>query len=212
MGMYLVLLGAPGAGKGTQAQRLSAELEIPTISTGNILRAAIKDQTPLGIQIESLMGGGKLIPDEIIMEIIAVRLTEPDCVNGFILDGIPRTIGQAEALEHLGIPINHVMSIEISDEEVERRMSGRRVCTGCGASYHIVANPSKLEGICDTCGASLMQREDDAPETVRTRLKIYHEATSPLKAFYAERNVLSSVENQSDIGAVTASILAALRG
>ena len=152
MGMKLILLGAPGAGKGTQAEVLSAKLNIPTISTGNILRAAIKDGTPTGLKAKSYMDNGQLVPDEVIIAIVAERLAQEDCANGFILDGMPRTLPQAEALDKAGVKLDHVLSIEISDEEIEQRMSGRRVCAQCGASYHIVARPTKVEGVCDSCG------------------------------------------------------------
>ena len=159
MGMKLIMLGAPGAGKGTQAEILSAKLGIPTISTGNILRAAIKDGTPIGLQAKSYMDAGKLVPDEVIIGIVAERLAQPDCASGFILDGVPRTIGQAEALDQAGVTFDHVLSIEISDAEIEERMEGRRVCSACGAPYHIHAKPPKQEGICDSCGGVLMQRD-----------------------------------------------------
>ena len=181
MGMKLIMLGAPGAGKGTQAEILSAKLGIPTISTGNILRAAIKDGTPIGLQAKSYMDAGKLVPDEVIIGIVAERLAQPDCASGFILDGVPRTIGQAEALDQAGVTFDHVLSIEISDAEIEERMEGRRVCSTCGAPYHIHAKPPKQEGICDSCGGVLMQRDDDRPETVRHRLEVYHSETEPLK-------------------------------
>ena len=181
--MKLILLGAPGAGKGTQADILCKELEIPTISTGNILRAAIKDGTPTGLKAKSYMDAGQLVPDDVIIGIITERVTQEDCRNGYILDGVPRTIAQAEALEKAGIVFDDVVSIEISDEKIMERMSGRRVCEACGASYHLVAVPPKAEGVCDKCGGKLIQRKDDAPETVKARLEVYHRETEPLKAF-----------------------------
>ena len=207
MGMKLILLGAPGAGKGTQAEILSDKLGIPTISTGNILRAAMKEGTPLGQQVKSYMDSGKLVPDELIIGIVAERLEQPDCSEGYILDGVPRTIGQAEALDASGVTFDHVLSIEISDAEIEERMSGRRVCQSCGAPYHVKAKPPKVEGVCDSCGGKLIQRKDDAPETVKTRLEVYHRETAPLIDFYKERGVLKSVENQSSVEATTKAIL-----
>ena len=209
--MKLILLGAPGAGKGTQAERLCKELNIPTISTGNILRAAIKNGTPTGMKAKSFMDAGQLVPDEVIIGIITERLAETDCAGGYILDGVPRTIAQAEALEKAGIIFDAVVSIEISDEAIMERMSGRRVCESCGASYHVVAVPPKQEGVCDNCGGALVQRKDDAPETVKARLEVYHRETEPLKDFYAQRGLLKSVENQPTVEATTAAILQALR-
>ena len=210
MGMKLILLGAPGAGKGTQAEILSAKLSIPTISTGNILRAAIKDGTAIGLEAKSYMDAGKLVPDSVIIGIIAERLEQPDCANGFILDGVPRTIGQAEAMDAAGITFDHVLSIEISDHEIEERMGGRRVCQSCGAPYHIKAHPPKKEGVCDTCGGTLVQRDDDKLETVRHRLEVYHSETEPLKGFYENKGILVSVDNQPTIEATTKVIAEAL--
>lgn len=210
MGMKLILLGAPGAGKGTQAEILSAKLGIPTISTGNILRAAIKDQTPIGMEAKSYMDAGKLVPDAVIIGIVAQRLEQPDCQAGFILDGVPRTIGQAEALDAAGVTFDHVLSIEISDEEIEERMAGRRVCHDCGAPYHLKAKPPKQEGVCDSCGGPLIQRDDDKPETVHHRLEVYHAETEPLKGYYQEKGILSPVANQSTIEATTEVIMEAL--
>ena len=209
--MKLILLGAPGAGKGTQAERLCKELNIPTISTGNILRAAIKNGTPTGMKAKSFMDAGQLVPDEVIIGIITERLAESDCANGYILDGVPRTIAQAEAMEKAGITFDAVVSIEISDETIMERMSGRRVCESCGASYHVVAVPPRQEGVCDNCGGALVQRKDDAPETVKARLEVYHRETEPLKDFYAQRGLLKSVENQSTVEATTEAILRTLR-
>ena len=208
--MNLILLGAPGAGKGTQAERLCKELNIPTISTGNILRAAIKNGTPTGLKAKSFMDAGKLVPDEVIIDIITEKLAEDDCKNGFILDGVPRTIAQAEAMEKAGIKIDAVVSIEIADSEIMERMSGRRVCENCGASYHLVAVPPKQDGVCDSCGGKLVQRKDDAPETVKARLEVYHKETEPLKDFYAQRGLLKSVENQPTVAETTQAILRAL--
>ena len=208
--MKLILLGAPGAGKGTQAERLCKQLNIPTISTGNILRAAIKDGTPTGLKAKSYMGAGKLVPDEVIIGIITERLAQEDCRNGYILDGVPRTIAQAEAMEKAGITFDAVISIEIADETIMQRMSGRRVCESCGASYHLVAVPPKTPGVCDNCGGKLVQRKDDAPETVKARLEVYHQETEPLKAFYKQRGLLKPVENQSTVEGTTEAILRAL--
>lgn len=208
--MKLILLGAPGAGKGTQAERLCKHLEIPTISTGNILRAAIKNGTPTGLKAKSFMDAGALVPDEVIIGIITERLAEDDCKSGFILDGVPRTIAQAEAMERSGITFDAVVSIEISDETIMERMSGRRVCESCGASYHLVAVPPKTPGVCDSCGGKLVQRKDDAPETVKARLEVYHKETEPLKDFYAKRGLLKSVENQPSVEETSQAILHAL--
>ena len=172
--MKLVLLGAPGAGKGTQAEILSRKLNIPTISTGNILRAAMKNGTPVGLKAKSYVESGKLVPDDVIIGIVCERLAEPDCANGYILDGMPRTIPQAEALEQHGIDVDTALSIEIADETIIERMSGRRTCKDCSATFHIVSNPPKVEGKCDLCGGELTIRKDDAPETVKARLDVYH--------------------------------------
>ena len=208
--MKLILLGAPGAGKGTQAEIISKKLNIPTISTGNILRAAVKNGTPTGLKAKAFMDAGKLVPDEVIIGIITERLAEDDCKNGYILDGVPRTIAQAEAMEKAGINFDAVVSIEVADEVIMERMSGRRVCESCGASYHLVAVPPKVAGVCDSCGGKLVQRKDDAPETVKDRLAVYHKETEPLKDFYAQRGLLKSVENQPSVEATTAAILKAL--
>ncbi|WP_294856672.1 adenylate kinase [Oscillibacter sp.] len=208
--MKLILLGAPGAGKGTQAEILCKEFSIPTISTGSILRAAVKNGTPTGLKAKSFMDAGKLVPDEVIIGVISDRLAEPDCANGYILDGVPRTIAQAEALEKAGIYFDHVISIEISDEEIEKRMAGRRVCEQCSASFHVVAVPPKQEGICDKCGGKLSRRHDDDPEVVEQRLVVYHKETEPLKDFYRSRGVLEYVENQPTVAGTSQAILHAL--
>ena len=209
--MNLILLGAPGAGKGTQAAILAKELNIPTISTGNILRAAVASGSELGKQAKACMESGALVSDEIIIGIIRDRLAEPDCANGYILDGVPRTIPQAEALEENGIKFDHVVSMEIADEAIMERMSGRRVCPKCGASYHITAVPPKKEGVCDECGSELITRKDDAPETVKSRLAVYHKETEPLKEFYRSRGVLYPVEDQGSVEATSAAILKVLK-
>ena len=208
--MKLIMFGAPGAGKGTQAAILSERLDVPTISTGNILRAAVKNGTPVGLQARSYMDAGKLVPDQVIIGIIAERLAEPDCRKGYILDGVPRTIAQAEALEKAGITFDAVVSIEISEEEILRRMSGRRVCGACGASYNVEFLPPRTAGICDNCGGKLIQRKDDTPETVRERLKVYHTETEPLADFYAARGLLRSVQSTDTKEGTTQAILAVL--
>ena len=208
--MRLILLGAPGAGKGTQAEILSKRLGIPTISTGNILREAIRNRTETGLKAKAFMDQGKLVPDEVIIGIVRDRLAEPDCANGYILDGMPRTIPQAEALEQHGIDVDTALSIEIADETIIERMSGRRTCKDCSATFHIVSNPPKVEGKCDFCGGELTIRKDDAPETVKARLDVYHAETEPLKDFYAQRGKLVKVDNQPTIEATTAAIEKAL--
>ncbi|MCI8681106.1 MAG: adenylate kinase [Oscillospiraceae bacterium] len=208
--MKLILLGAPGAGKGTQAEILCKKLGIPTISTGNILRAAIKEGTPTGLKAKSYIDAGKLVPDEVIIGIVHERLAQDDCKSGYILDGVPRTIAQAEALEKAGIGFDAVVSIEISEEEILRRMNGRRVCEACGSSYNVVSIPPRVEGICDNCGGKLIQRKDDTPETVRERLKVYHTETEPLVDFYAARGLLRPVRSDDTKEGTTQAILAAL--
>ena len=208
--MKLILLGAPGAGKGTQAEILSRKLAIPAISTGNILRAAIKNGTEIGKMAQKFIDGGKLVPDDVIIGIVRERLADPDCANGFILDGFPRTIPQAEALENAGIDIDAAVSIEVSDETIVERMSGRRVCRECGATYHVVTKPPRKEGVCDLCGGELIIRADDTPETVKARLPVYHTETEPLTAFYAERGKLRLVNNASTIEGTTEEIFKAL--
>ena len=205
--MNLILLGAPGAGKGTQAELLIEKLGIPSISTGNMLREAIANGTETGLKAKSYMDNGLLVPDEVILGIVAERVAQPDCARGFILDGVPRTLAQAEALEAKGVRIDHVVSIEIDDAVIEGRMTGRRVCTKCGASYHIVANPTKIEGKCDLCGAEVAIRKDDTPETVQKRLAVYHAQTEVLKDFYGERNLLRLVEGNQAITKITDEIL-----
>ncbi len=208
--MKLILLGAPGAGKGTQAELLSRQLNIPTISTGNILREAIRNQTPTGLKAKALMDAGELVPDEVILGIVEERLSRADCANGYILDGAVRTIGQAEALEARGIHMDAVVSIEVDDAVIEARMTGRRVCPKCGASYHVVAHPPKQEGVCDQCGEQLVIRKDDAPETVRQRLSVFHEQTEALKGYYEKLGKLKLVEGNQPIEDANRDILAAL--
>lgn len=205
--MKIILLGAPGAGKGTQAEIISGKLNIPTISTGNILRAAVKAGTPIGLQAKSYMDAGKLVPDEVIIGIIEERLAQSDCANGFILDGVPRTIAQAEALEQHGIRFDAVLSLEIADSVIEERMTGRRTCHTCGATYHVKAAPPKQEGICDKCGGELEQRKDDQPETVKHRLEVYHSETEPLKDYYQAHGVLVTVPDMGGIEETNAKIM-----
>ncbi len=209
--MKLILLGAPGAGKGTQAEILSKKWGIPTISTGNILRAAMKNGTPVGLKAKEYVESGKLVPDDVIIGIVKERLAEPDCANGYILDGMPRTIPQAEALEQNGIDIDAAVSIEIEDEVIEKRMTGRRTCLNCGATYHVESKPPKVEGVCDLCGEKLTIRKDDSAETVRDRLAVYHKETEPLKDFYQARGKLILVDNQPTVELTTEKLLEALK-
>ncbi len=208
--MNVILLGAPGAGKGTQAELLIEQLHIPSISTGNMLREAMAKGSELGKQVKTYMDSGSLVPDDVILSIVAERVKQPDCSNGFILDGVPRTLAQAEALDAKGVIIDHVVSIEIDDAVIEGRMTGRRVCTKCGASYHIVANPTKQEGICDLCGSEVAIRKDDAPETVRHRLEVYHASTEVLKDYYNKQGKLRLVEGNQPIADANKDILRAL--
>jgi len=208
--MRLILLGAPGAGKGTQAEILSRELGIPTISTGNILRAAMKAGTEVGLMAKSYVDAGKLVPDEVIINIIRERLAQDDCRKGYILDGVPRTIPQAETMEEMGVEIDCALSIEVEDAVIIERMAGRRTCKDCSQTFHVVNNPPKKEGVCDFCGGELTIRKDDAPETVKARLDTYHRDTEPLKFFYEKRGKLRTVENQPSIEATTAEIKKAL--
>ena len=204
--MRLILLGAPGAGKGTQAEILSKILNVPTISTGNILRAAMKNGTAVGLKAKEYVDAGKLVPDDVIIGIVKERLAQPDCENGYILDGVPRTIPQAQAMEEMGVAVDCALSIEVEDALIIERMSGRRTCKDCSQTFHIVSNPPKVEGICDFCGGELNIRKDDAPETVKSRLETYHRDTEPLKDFYEKLGRLKTVENQPSIEATTAEI------
>lgn len=208
--MKLILLGAPGAGKGTQAEKICEKLNIPAISTGNILRAAVKDGTEMGLKAKSYMDAGQLVPDEVVIGIIKDRLNDDDCKNGFILDGFPRTIPQAQALLDNGVDIDKVIDIEVPDEAITKRMSGRRVCSKCANSYHIEYKKPKVEGICDACGGELIQRKDDAPQTVLDRLVEYHKMTEPLKGFYENLGKLKVVEGQEDVADTTKLVFAAL--
>ena len=210
--MKLILLGAPGAGKGTQAEVICDKLGIPAVSTGNIIREALRNETELGLKAKSYMDSGALVPDEVVIEIIRERLAKDDCSNGFILDGFPRTVPQAEALDRMGIIIDRVIDIEVPDEKIEARMSGRRVCGDCGASYHLLYKPSKDGETCDLCGGKLVQRKDDAPETVRERLRVYHELTEPLKDYYEKAGKLKVVIGQEEVADTTRETLKALEG
>ena len=208
--MNLILLGAPGAGKGTQAELLMHQLSIPAISTGNMLREAIANNTELGQKVKKYMYEGSLVPDDLVISIVSERVSQPDCANGFILDGVPRTLAQAVTLDLEGVKIDHVVSIEIDDHEIERRMTGRRVCCKCGASYHVVENPPKIEGHCDNCGNTLIIRSDDKPETVRHRLEVYHESTEILKGYYELTGRLRKVYGMQSIEGANEDILKAI--
>ena len=207
--MNIILLGAPGAGKGTQAEIICEKLNIPTISTGAILRAAMKEGTEMGLKAKSFIEAGALVPDEVIIGIVKERLAADDCANGFILDGVPRTIAQAKAIDEMGIRIDMALDIEVRDETIIERVSGRRVC-GCGASYHIKYKPSKVEGVCDKCGAALTIRKDDEPQTVLDRLTTYHELTEPLKDFYREKGILVEIGGEGSVDETTQLVLKAL--
>ena len=209
--MNLILLGAPGAGKGTQAEVICEHLHIPAVSTGNMMREALKNGTEMGLRAKSYMEEGKLVPDEVVIGIIKDRLQQDDCKGGFILDGFPRTIPQAEALDKMGIVIDKVIDIEVPDEKIVERMSGRRVCESCGASYHLLYKKPEKEGVCGKCGGALVQRKDDHPDTVKERLKVYHEQTEPLKAYYEKQGKLAVVEGQEDVADTSRLTLEALK-
>lgn len=208
--MNLILLGAPGAGKGTQAEKICEKYNIPAVSTGNIIREALKNGTDMGLKAKSYIDAGALVPDEVVIGIIKERLQEDDCQNGFILDGFPRTIPQAEALDSMGIVIDKVVDIEVPDEKIAARLGGRRVCLKCGATYHLEYKKPKKEGICDVCGDELVQRKDDKPETVIDRLNVYHEQTEPLKDYYAKTGKLVILEGQEEVADTTALVFKAL--
>lgn len=208
--MKLILLGAPGAGKGTQAENISREFGIPQISTGNILRAEVKKGSPLGLQVKDILAAGQLVPEEIVIAMVRERLGEPDCANGYILDGFPRNIAQADALAAFA-QIDAVLVISVPDEKIVARMAGRRTCPGCGATYHVVSNPPKKEGICDVCGAELTVRADDREEVVRDRLRVYHEQTEPLIRYYTERGLVRTVEGQDRLEDTTRLTMQALK-
>lgn len=208
--MNLILLGAPGAGKGTQAEVISEALSIPQISTGNMLREAVKNGTEYGLKAKAAMDAGALVSDEIVIGILKDRIAQDDCAKGFILDGFPRTVPQAEALDAMGVQIDKVLEIFVPDETIKERVSGRRVCEGCGASYHVMFKPSKAEGICDKCGAATIIRKDDKPETVLDRLSVYHAQTEPLKEYYARQGKLDTVIGQEEVADTTKLTLAAV--
>lgn len=208
--MKLIIMGAPGAGKGTQSAKISEKWKIPAVSTGDMLRAAIKDGTKLGMTAKSFMDDGQLVPDEIVIGIIKEYLSSDSCADGFILDGFPRSIPQAEALDAMGVKLDAVLSIEVPDEKIVERMSGRRICSGCAASYHVVYNPPKTSDVCDACGASLFIRDDDAAQTVLKRLNTYHHTTEPLKEYYAAKGLLICVEGMEKVEDTTAAVMNAL--
>ena len=208
--MKIIFLGAPGAGKGTQAEIISDRLNIPQISTGNIIREALKSGTEVGLKAKEFIENGLLVPDEVVIAIIKERIAKDDCANGFILDGFPRTIAQAEALDNMGVSIDCVLDIEVADDAIAARLSGRRVCGACGSSYHMEYKKPREEGRCDKCGGALIQRKDDHPDTVAERLKVYHEQTEPLKAYYEKTGKLKVVEGQDSVEATTVLVMAAL--
>lgn len=208
--MKLILLGAPGAGKGTQAEVISSKLSVPAVSTGNIIREALANGTEMGLKAKSFIDAGQLVPDDVVIGIIKERLAKDDCANGFILDGFPRTIPQAEALDAMGVTIDRVISIEVADENIVRRMSGRRVCKACGSSYHLEYKKPAVDGVCNACGGELVQRKDDHPDTVLDRLHVYHEQTEPLKDYYEKKGILQIVEGQEEVADTTALTLKAL--
>lgn len=208
--MNLILMGAPGAGKGTQSEKISAKWNIPAVSTGDMLRAAVKEGTDMGVKAKSFMDAGQLVPDEVVIGIIKDYLSSDKCKNGFILDGFPRSIPQAEALDAMGVKIDAALSIEVADEKIVERMSGRRICSGCGASYHVVYKPSKTADVCDACGAALYIRDDDAAETVLKRLDTYHATTEPLKDYYAAKGILVCVQGCEEVADTTAAVMNAL--
>lgn len=210
--MNLILLGALGAGKGTQAEILCQRLHIPTISTGNMIREALKSGTEMGLKAKAFIEAGQLVPDEVVIGIVRDRLQEDDCRNGFILDGFPRTIPQAEALDRMGITIDRVVDINVPDEVITQRVSGRRVCPGCGNSYHIETKKPQTDGVCDRCGTTLVQRKDDEPQTVQERLHVYHEQTEPLRDYYAAAGKLLVVDGQQGIQEIAEQTLALLKG
>ena len=197
--MNLIFLGAPGAGKGTQAEKVCDLLKIPAISTGNILREAVKNGTEMGQKAKSYMDAGNLVPDDVIIGIVKERLAQSDCENGFVLDGVPRTVAQAEALDVAGVRIDRVVNIQVEDDAIVRRMSGRRVCSDCGASYHTDYKPSKIDGVCDKCGGKLVIRKDDQESIVKDRLQVYHDLTEPLIAYYEKKGVLKTVIGQERV-------------
>ena len=212
--MKIIMLGAPGAGKGTQAKMIAAKYGIPHISTGDIFRANIKNGTELGAKAKEYMDKGLLVPDELVVDLVIDRFKEPDCEKGYVLDGFPRTIPQAEALDKaltaIGESVDYAINVEVPDENIVRRMGGRRACVGCGATYHIVYSPTKVEGKCDTCGGDLIIRDDDKPETVQNRLAVYHEQTQPLIDYYTKKGIIAEVDGTQDMNDVFAAIVKSL--
>lgn len=209
--MKIIMLGAPGAGKGTQAKRIAEKYSVPHISTGDIFRANIKNGTELGKKAKTFMDQGLLVPDELVVELVADRITQEDCVNGFVLDGFPRTIPQAEALDealkNMGQTMDYAIDVDVPDENIINRMSGRRACLDCGATYHIVNIPTKVEGICDNCGSKVVLRDDDKPETVQKRLEVYHAQTQPLIDYYKKQNILKTVDGTQPMDDVFGAIV-----
>lgn len=210
--MKLIFLGAPGAGKGTQAAIVSEKLGIPTISTGDMFRAAMKEGTPVGLRAKAFIEAGQLVPDEVVIDMVSERVARADCAKGYILDGVPRTIAQAQALEDAGIKFDHVIAIDTPDEVVTARLAGRRVCKDCGATYHMANHPPKTEGVCDKCGGAVILRKDDAPETIANRLVVYHKETEPLVDFYTKRDLVRWVKDEGGVEAINAKIMAILEG
>ena len=210
--MNIILLGAPGAGKGTQAEKLAAHYGIPTISTGNIIREEVRNGTELGKQVQKYSESGQLVPDEVVVAMMEHRLAQADCQKGFILDGFPRTVPQAQALDQMGCAIDKVVDLEVPDQAIQERMTGRRVCSKCGASYHVKNNPPKVQGVCDKCGGELVVRKDDKPETVLERLKVYHAQTKPLEDYYRERGNLVEIAGLGEVDEIFARICTALEG
>lgn len=212
--MNIIMLGPPGSGKGTQAKEIIEKYDIPQVSTGDLLREAVKNQTDLGKQAKEYMDAGKLVPDDVVVGMVKERLQEDDCRKGFILDGFPRTVPQAESLdktlEEVGTKIDKVLSIEVPDSEVVERLAGRRTCENCGTMYHVKFNPPEKEGVCDKCGGKLYQRDDDNEETIRNRLQVYHDQTSPLKDYYARKGLVKEIEGIGDINKIKEAVLAAL--
>ena len=208
--MKIILLGAPGAGKGTQAERISDKLNVPSISTGFIIRQAIADKTEIGIMAKELIDNGQLLPDDVVIKLLLERIKSDDCKNGYILDGFPRTIAQAEALEDMGIKIDYVVDIELTDDVIVNRLSGRRECSVCGRTYHISHNKPSVEGKCDSCGGDLVRRKDDEPETIKNRLAVYHKQTEPLIAFYKERGILLPIDGQGEVADTTNKVFEAM--
>lgn len=208
--MKIILLGAPGAGKGTQAEQISKKLNVPSISTGFIIRQAIADKTEIGVMAKDLIDKGQLLPDDVVIKLLLERIKSDDCKNGYILDGFPRTIAQAEALEELGISIDKVIDLELADDVIIERLSGRRECSECGRTYHITNNKPSVEGKCDSCGGALVHRKDDKPETIKNRLAVYHKQTEPLKAFYKERGLLLPIDGQGEVADTTNKVFEAM--